>query len=99
MSSERDPCERGEACHRHLANYTREELIEASDAAASEAFKGGFAEGQRDERVRIMEALLAKYEFAYDEDDDYHVDEPTYIFVREGTSVFLATIKGDSDDA
>jgi hypothetical protein len=43
-----------------------------------------------------VQRVLAKYEFPYDGDDDYDVDEPTYIYVREPTSEVIAAIKGES---
>lgn len=53
-----DPCERGEACYQHR-NYSKEELIEAADAAASKAYIGGYAEGVRDGVKAARDAVTA----------------------------------------
>ena len=52
-----DPCERGEACYQHR-NYSKEELIEAADAAASKAYIGGYAEGVRDGVKAARDAVV-----------------------------------------
>jgi hypothetical protein len=62
----------------------------------ADALDAAYAQGQRDALAGAVQRVLAKYEFAYDEEDDYDVDEPSYISAK--TSEVIAAIKGDSDE-